>query len=157
MRYPYAARGLFRLFAVLLLLSLPACDTLNDLVGTEEEGGTGVVSAAILVGKVIAFHNPNPNTSIGEQSDWDYTFQHFLAIGCNPTRGYESTGWEVINNETIKVIFGEQFEQYTLKSSSGSLATGDLKGTFHLTSSVPGNVVDGTFEQISSPRYAGCN
>lgn len=142
---------------LLFVLSLPGCDTLSDLLGTEEETSDDVVVAALLVGKVIAFHNPNPNTAIGEQSNWDYTFDHFKAIGCNPTRGYESTGWEVIGNKTIKVNFGDQFEQYSLVASSGSLGTGDLKGTFRLTSSVAGNVVDGTFEQIPSPRYAGCS
>lgn len=145
-----------RLLPLLALLALPGCDTLNELLGTEEEE-QDVVVAAFLVGKVLAFHNPDPDTSIGEQSDWDYTFDSFKAIGCNHTRGYESTGWEVINNEAIKVTFGSQFEQYTLKSSSGSLATGDLKGTFRLTSSVAGNVVDGTFEQIPATRFAGCN
>ena len=140
--------------SAVLLFSLPGCDFIDDLL--ETEGADFELTATALSGKVLLFTNPSPNTSIGEHSAWDYTFRSTSAVGCNSESGYTSDGWEVIDANTIKVYFGQHYEQYRLDSMEGSLSDVSLKGTFHLTSSVAGNVVDGTFKQATSSRFSGC-
>ena len=147
-------RSLAALTAV--LLSASACDFVDDLVGTEDADYE--LTTAALTGKIIHFTNPSPNTSIGEHGAWDYTFRAGQAVGCNSVNGYVSDGWEVRGAMTIRVYFGQQWEQYELTSASGTLEEGNFKGKFRLTSSVPGNVVpDGSFTQADVTRFSGCN
>ena len=74
-------------------------------------------------------------------------------MGCNSNASYTASGWTIMGDNAIRVYFGSQYEEYTLGSTDGSLVDGTYQGTFHLTSSVPGNVVDGTFRQISFNMY----
>lgn len=138
------------LVACCLLLSAAGCDILET--AAEEEGEEFVLTEALLTGKVLVFTNPSPNFSIGEEPEWEYTFVAGTAYGCNPNASYQSTGWSV-SGSSIRVSFGSAYENYELRSASGSLQNGTLRGEFHLTSSVPGNVVDGSFRQVTSNLY----
>lgn len=133
--------------SALTLFSLAGCDVVDVA------GGGEPLTEASLTGQVLLFTNPSPNTDIGEHGEWEYTFRSGSAMGCNSNAQYTSDGWSVLGDNTIKVYFGNQYEQYELKSVEGSLDDGDFRGNFHLTSSVPGNVVDGTFRQISFNLY----
>lgn len=149
-------RRAFLLFSILLLVPLSGCDLLEELTGVDEDEATFELTASVLSGKIIAFSNPSPNTSIGELPEWDYSFRSPHAIACNPQRDFTSDGWEVMDAKTLRIYFGQHYEQYRLDSMEGTLEGGDLRGTFHLTSSVAGNVVDGSFRQVPQFRFATC-
>lgn len=134
------------------LMSLGACDIIDKATGNTSGEP---ITAADLTGKRLLFHNPDPDTDIGEHEWWEYTFDSGKAYGCNDVASYESTGWVISGENTIRVNFGNQYEQYTLTDVSGTLAGNDFGGKFHLTSSVPGNVADGTFSQITASQYCG--
>ncbi len=144
-------RRILPLSAVLMaLLILPACGITDAL--SEDDGGAFVLNEQVLLTSVLRFTNPSPNTSIGEEPEWEYTFVSGAALGCNANNSFTSTGWTTSGN-SIRVNFGSAFENYELRSASGSLQDGTFRGDFHLTSSVPGNVVDGTFRQVSTTKY----
>ncbi|MFQ5538696.1 MAG: hypothetical protein ACE5GJ_14770 [Gemmatimonadota bacterium] len=140
--------------SALLISSLSGCDFLDELLETENAGPE--LTAAALSGKVLLFTNPDPDPSIGEHGTWDYTFRNSSAVGCNSQGSYTSDGWEVMDANTIRIYFGQHWEQYRMDSMQGSLSDISLKGTFRLTSSVPGNEVDGRFSQAATGRYGEC-
>lgn len=136
--------------ALLFLLVLGGCK--DNSTGVAEEDLGGGFTASLLQGKILRFTNPKPNTNIGEEPAWEYTFNKLRVFGCNANNRFESTGWTIIGN-SIRVQFGQQFENYELRTVSGTLEGGSFSGTFHLTSSVPGNVVDGSFRQVSRTSF----
>lgn len=136
--------------SLLAVLVLPGCGITDSL--TEDDGGAFVLDEQVLLSSVLRFTNPSPNTGIGEEPEWEYTFVAGAALGCNASKSFRSTGWSV-SGTSIRVSFGSAFENYELRSASGSLQDGTFQGEFHLTSSVPGNVVDGMFRQVSTTKY----
>lgn len=124
--------------------------SLSDLVSSNKSAALNLTSSA-LTGKVLSFTNPSPNTARGEQANWEYTFQAGRALGCNQYKKYTSTGWTA-SGKTIRVNFGSQYEQYRILSSSGTLESGNLTGTFELTSSA-NQRFQGSFRQVRSSRY----
>lgn len=136
-----------------LMASTLALFTLTGCAITDTANGGDPLTEETLTGSILLFTNPNPNTGIGEHGEWEYTFRSGDAIGCNSNASYTASGWTIMGDNAIRVYFGSQYEEYTLGSTDGSLADGTYQGTFHLTSSVPGNVVDGTFRQISFNVY----
>ena len=67
-------------------------------------------------------------------------------------RTYQATSWNLVDERTVRVYFGSQWEQYRLVNYNGTVATGDLAGTFEYTSS-PGVTMTGTIVQQSSTIF----
>jgi hypothetical protein len=138
-------RRLYMLITVTMVLSLPACDTLGDLYGGEDAS----LSADALTGKVLAF---TPDTPAGGVNRWEYRFDSGSVTGCNVEATYTSTGWSVVDDQTVRVNFGTQWEEYSLVDAAGTLEEGSLSGRFELDTS-PGISMAGSFVQQSSTIY----
>ena len=133
--------------ALALALVFSACDTVSELTGTDS--GSPTLTEAALRGKVLSFTPEDPTGGI---RNWEYEFNAGEVKGCNVENVYHSTGWQVVDDHTVRVIFGGQWEQYELVSFQGSLSDGNLSGRFNYTSS-PGVSMTGTFVQMSSTMW----
>ncbi len=133
-----------------LTLALSGCDSLSSLLGTENKTSDSLaLTQAALTGKILSF---TPDNAAGGIDNWEYYFRSGYVYGCNREATYQSTGWTVIDDQTVKVHFGNEWEQYKLVNSSGTLADGDLSGRFELSSS-PGISMSGSFSQVTALSY----
>lgn len=135
----------FLLAALVSALPIAACSS-DDVGPTFTENPFTVAS---LPGTVLGLI---PEEPVGGIDRWEYQFTATGARGCNIERSYEATGWSLIDDRTVRVEFGAQWEQYRLVNYTGTVATGDLAGTFAYTSS-PGVSMMGTIVQQSFPLF----
>ncbi|MFQ5537140.1 MAG: hypothetical protein ACE5GJ_06775 [Gemmatimonadota bacterium] len=136
-----------RLVAALALLILPALACSSDDQGPEFTDAPFTLED--LPGTVLGFV---PSEPVGGIDRWEYKFTGSGAIGCNIERSYQATSWELIDDRTVRVHFGGQWEQYRLVNYTGRVANGDLAGTFEYTSS-PGVSMTGQLFQQSSTIF----
>lgn len=106
-------------------------------------------TAADMNGVVLGLVPDNP---VGGIARWEYEFSVDAVKGCNIERVYNATSWKLIDSKTVRVYFGEQWEQYELVNWNGRVADGDLTGTFNYSSS-PGVTMTGTLFQQSSTFF----
>ena len=132
--------------AFVCVLSLAACGSDDDL------GPVFVVdpfTAAGLQGAVLGLI---PDSPVGGIDRWEYEFGTSTVKGCNIERTYNATSWTLVDSRTVKVFFGQQWEQYRLVNYTGTVAGGDLGGSFEYTSS-PGVTMTGTIVQQTSTLF----
>lgn len=132
-----------RVVLAILVAVCPLTACTDDGVEPQFEEAFTVASVN---GMVLTFH---PDVPTGGIDRWEYEFDATTVRGCNIERTYYATGWTLINDRTIRVQFGAQWEQYELVNYTGTAATGDLAGTFNYTSS-PGVTMKGQFSQMTS-------
>jgi hypothetical protein len=131
-------------------LCLAGCDTVSDLLGEDDDvlDSSGVTQAA-LAGRILSF---TPDVPAGGIPNWEYQFNAGSVRACNMEAEYQSTGWSVVDDRTVRVNFGSDWEQYRLVDRGGSLADGNLHGRFEYSSS-PGVSMVGSFVQMPSLNW----
>lgn len=124
-------------------LFLTGCD--SGILEGGDDGDSPVLTQAALDGKIL-FFTPQPPT--GDIPNWEYQFNAGSVRGCNMESEYQATGWTIIDDQTVRVHFGSQWEQYRLVNVTGSLVDFDLRGSFEYSSS-PGVTMSGVFSQAT--------
>ena len=139
-----------RLLFVLALIPLfGACDSLDQLFGTEDVAV--VVSVAELSGKAVEFNSSENAQNTGGHSRWQYSFVGGGGlVGCNDVTSYQASDWFPVDENTVRVAFGGAWEEYEFLS--GDWNSG---GSFEVRTSL-GTSARGTFREISSLSLSGC-
>lgn len=132
-----------------LALAAGACDSLNELFGTDEDVAL-VLDVSELTGKAVEFTS-SENAAQGGHGVWQYSFvADGRLVGCNDVTSYQADDWFPASGNAVRVTFGAHWEEYEF--TSGSWSSG---GSFRFSTSV-GTAASGTFREISGLSLGGC-
>jgi hypothetical protein len=148
-----ASKTRVALAAFALSLALSGCGIV-DAANPDEEL---VLNETVLEGKILRFRNTSSeggDSGATLQPEIEYVFTIGNLVACNASRTFRATAWEVNEgNNSIRVSFGSQWENWKIVEASGSLEGSNLKGTYEYTSSVSSLKAFGDFTQVSSPKF----